>query len=153
MRTGALLLLMAIGLLGPSNLVIGENIEDNYYRGTSTLKRFFYRHFFADNSASEQTRAPNFQEGTVYHYSYDAQVESGMSTVDESGTTTQTTDNGQQAVTRIQSQIKVYFASQRRAQLCMTQNRFGQLNEQMKQTDSQQCYEPLSIFEPVNLQK
>jgi hypothetical protein len=138
---------MAIGLLGPS---IGQNIEDNYYRGTS-LKRFLYGHFFVDNSASEQNHVPNFQEGTVYHYSYDAQVESGLSFIDESGTPTQTSDNGQQAVTRIQSQIKIYFASQRRAQLCMTQNRFGQLNEQMKQTDNQQCYEPLSSFEPVNI--
>lgn len=146
MRINSLFLLLAIGLLSPSNLVIGDE-----YPATSTLKRFFYRHFFADNSASEQTRAPNFQEGTVYHYSYDAQVESGLSTVDESGTTTQTSDNGQQAVTRIQSQIKVHFASQRRAQLCMTQNRFGQLNEQMKQTDSQQCYEPLSMFEPKQI--
>jgi hypothetical protein len=147
MRINTFLLLMTIGLLGPS---IGQNTEDNYYRGSS-LKRFLYGHFFADNSASEQTRVPNFQEGTVYHYSYDAQVESGQSIVDESGTSTPTSDNGQQAVTRIQSQLKVYFASPRRAQLCMTENRFGQLNEQMKQTDSQQCCEPLNIFEPKQI--
>nr|CAD2180193.1 unnamed protein product [Meloidogyne enterolobii] len=146
MRINSILLLLAIGLLDPSNLVVGDE-----YPTTSTLKRFFYRHFFMDNAASEQTRAPNFQEGTVYHYSYDAQVESGLSTVDESGTTTQTSDNGQQAVTRIQSQVKVYFASQRRALLCMTQNKFGQFNEQRKQTDSNQCYEPLSIFEPKQI--
>nr|CAD2128942.1 unnamed protein product [Meloidogyne enterolobii] len=147
MRINSILLLLTIGLLGPSNLIVGDE-----YPATSTLKRFFYRHFFADNSAFEQTRAPNFEEGTVYHYSYDAQVESGLSTLDESGTTTQASDNGQQAVTRIQSQVKVYFASQTRAQLCMTQNRFGQLNEQTKQTDSSnQCYEPLSTFEPKQI--
>uniref|UniRef100_A0A915N6P3 Vitellogenin domain-containing protein n=1 Tax=Meloidogyne javanica TaxID=6303 RepID=A0A915N6P3_MELJA len=106
------ILLLAIGLFGPSNLVVGDE-----YPATSTLKRFFYRHFFADNSASEQTRVPNFQEGTVYHYSYDAQVGSGLSTLDESGTTTQTSDSEQQAVTRIQSQVKKQIPQEQRLRL------------------------------------
>jgi len=113
---------------------------------SAPFKNFFYREY---NTAAEQIKTPNFQENNEYVYSYNAQVENGMlSSVDSSGTKE---ESQQQAITRIQSQIRMYFSSERRGQLCMTQLKFGQFND-MRQMKEKQCYDPMGMFEPVSLE-
>jgi len=140
-------ILLLLSLSGSSSIPIDDRSSNEYYSMTKSapFKNFFYREY---NTAAEQIKTPNFQENNEYVYSYNAQVENGMlSSVDSSGTKE---ESQQQAITRIQSQIRMYFSSERRGQLCMTQLKFGQFND-MRQMKEKQCYDPMGMFEPVSL--
>jgi hypothetical protein len=90
----------------------------------------------------QQMKAPAFQKETEYQFNYNAQIASGLIAEDEQSQS----DAQQKAITRIQCQARITFASERHAQLCLEQCRAGQLNEQVK--DEQRC-QPMSIFESV----
>ncbi|CAK5111859.1 unnamed protein product [Meloidogyne enterolobii] len=146
MKTLVFVLLLS-SLSGSSSIPLADRSSNEYYSMTKSapFKNFFYREY---NTATEQIKTPNFQENSEYVYSYNAQVENGMlSSVDSSGTKE---ESQQQAITRIQSQIRMYFSSERRGQLCMTQLKFGQFNDQ-RQMKEKQCYDPMGMFEPLQI--
>nr|CAD2167522.1 unnamed protein product [Meloidogyne enterolobii] len=146
MKTLVFVLLLS-SLSGSSSIPLADRSSNEYYSMTKSapFKNFFYREY---NTAAEQIKTPNFQENSEYVYSYNAQVENGMlSSVDSSGTKE---ESQQQAITRIQSQIRMYFSSERRGQLCMTQLKFGQFND-MRQMKEKQCYDPMGMFEPLQI--
>uniref|UniRef100_A0A1I8BPT6 Vitellogenin domain-containing protein n=1 Tax=Meloidogyne hapla TaxID=6305 RepID=A0A1I8BPT6_MELHA len=146
MRT--IVFIILLGLAGRSSGLLGDQSSDDYYstsKQSPKFKNFFYREY---NTEAEQIKTPSFQEDNEYVYNYDAQVENGLlSSVDLTETKE---ESQQQAITRIQSQIKMYFSSERRGQLCMTQLKFGQFND-LKQMESQQCCDPMQMFEPIKI--
>jgi hypothetical protein len=95
-----------------------------------------------EQDEQQQMKAPAFQKNTEYQFNYNTQISSGLIAQDEQSQA----DAQQKAITRIQCQARITFASEQHAQLCLERCRAGQLNEQVK--DEQRC-QPMSIFESV----
>ncbi|KAF7632668.1 Vitellogenin domain-containing protein [Meloidogyne graminicola] len=120
--------------------------ELNKQHSSKHFKNFFYREY---NTEGEQNLTPRFQEGNEYIYNYDAQVENGMlSSIDS---TENKEESKQQAITRIKSEIKMFFPSEEQGQLCMTKIKFGQMNDLKHSEGKEECCDPMEMFEPKQI--
>jgi hypothetical protein len=123
MKKGVLIaLLCTVALVAASKNSMGRNNNDDYSTNGNKNRRH--------QQAAARGEMKPFRTGNEYTYEYGTQVATGMVASETSA------DPGmpqQKAVTRMYTQTKIQFQSDRHATLQLEQIRLGQLNDQIPQ--------------------